>query len=170
MRRLLSYIRPYGGMTAFSLALILLSSLLQLVGPLVPAVAGDLLLLAGIIVTLFWINWRLALISFAILPLLLLLTFWFKVKVRDSFREVRVKIARINSFLQEHITGMTVLQLFGREVPAYAEFVEINDAHRVANVRSIFYYAVFYPGVELITALGTGLLLWYGGGQVMREV
>ena len=132
------------------------------------AIFGDLMLLAGIVVILFWLNWRLALVSFAIVPLLLLLTFWFKVKVRDSFREVRVKIARINSFLQEHITGMSVLQLFGREAPAHAEFSEINDAHRVANVRSIFYYAVFFPGVELITAIGTGLLLWYGGGRVVQ--
>jgi ATP-binding cassette subfamily B protein len=132
------------------------------------AIFGDLMLLAGIVCILFWLNWRLALISFAIVPLLLLLTLWFKAKVRDSFREVRVKIARINSFLQEHITGMSVLQLFGREAPAFDEFSEINDAHRVANVRSIFYYAIFFPGVELITAVGTGLLLWYGGGKVIQ--
>jgi ATP-binding cassette, subfamily B, multidrug efflux pump len=131
------------------------------------ALIGDVLVLAGIIGVLFWLNWRLALVSFAILPLLFLLTTWFRIRVRDSFREVRVRIAAINSFLQEHITGMPVVQLFNREAAAYREFVDINDAHRAANVRSIFYYAVFYPGVELITAIGTGLLLWYGGGRVM---
>jgi ATP-binding cassette, subfamily B, multidrug efflux pump len=130
-------------------------------------IVGDVLLLAGIVAVLFWLDWRLALVSFAIVPLLALLTFWFRVRVRDSFREVRVAIARINAFLQEHITGMSVLQLFGREARAYRDFVAINDVHRAANVRSIFYYAVFFPGVELITATGIGLLIWVGGGRVV---
>ncbi|HVR08236.1 MAG TPA: ABC transporter ATP-binding protein [Thermoanaerobaculia bacterium] len=128
---------------------------------------GDVLLLAGIVVVLFWLDWRLALVAFSIVPLLALLTGWFRGGVRQAFRDVRVKIAAINAFLQEHITGMPVVQLFGREARAYAEFVEINDRHRVANVRSIFYYAVYFPGVELITALGVGLLIWVGGGQVL---
>ncbi|HEX3552614.1 MAG TPA: ABC transporter ATP-binding protein [Thermoanaerobaculia bacterium] len=128
---------------------------------------GDVMVLAGIAAILFWLDWRLALVSFSIVPLLLLLTSWFKAKVRESFREVRVKIARINAFLQEHITGMPVVQLFNREARAYAEFEEINAAHRDANVRSIFYYAVFFPGVELITSLGGGLLIWVGGGRVL---
>jgi ATP-binding cassette subfamily B protein len=131
------------------------------------ATFGDVLMLVGIVTVLFWLDWRLALVAFSIVPLLLLLTFWFKVRVRDSFREVRVKIARINAFLQEHVTGMPVVQLFNREEPAYREFVGINDAHRDANVRSIFFYAIFFPGVELITAIGTGLLLWAGGGRVI---
>jgi ATP-binding cassette subfamily B protein len=131
------------------------------------AIFGDILLLAGIVAVLFWMDWRLALVAFSIVPLLLLLTSWFKARVRDSFREVRVKIARINAFLQEHITGMPVVQLFNREARAYSEFAEINDAHRDANVRSIFYYAVFFPGVELITSLGIGLILWVGGGRVI---
>lgn len=134
------------------------------------AIIGDILVLVGIVGVLFWLDWRLALVSFSILPLLLLLTTWFKARVRDSFREVRVKIARINAFLQEHITGMPIVQLFNREKVAYGEFDEINEAHRDANVRGIFYYAVFYPGVELITALGLGLILWYGGGEVIRGV
>jgi ATP-binding cassette, subfamily B, multidrug efflux pump len=128
---------------------------------------GDLLLLAGIVGVLFWLDWRLALVAFSIVPLLLLLTSWFKLRVRDSFREVRVRIARINAFLQEHITGMPVVQLFNRQTRAFQEFSTINDAHRDANVRSIFYYAVFYPGVELITAVGVALLIWVGGGRVI---
>jgi len=128
---------------------------------------GDVLLLAGIVVVLFWMDWRLALVAFSIVPLLALLTGWFRGGVRQAFRDVRVKIAAINAFLQEHVTGMPVVQLFGREARAYGEFVEINDRHRVANVRSIFYYAVYFPGVELITALGIGLLVWVGGGQAL---
>jgi ATP-binding cassette subfamily B protein len=131
------------------------------------SIFGDVLLLIGIVAVLFWLDWRLALVAFSIVPLLLLLTFWFKSRVRDSFREVRVKIARINAFLQEHIGGISVVQLFNREERAYREFSAINDAHRVANVRSIFYYAVFFPGVELITAIGVSLLILVGGGQAI---
>ncbi|HSS52919.1 MAG TPA: ABC transporter ATP-binding protein, partial [Thermoanaerobaculia bacterium] len=128
---------------------------------------GDIMVLTGIAAVLFWLDWRLALVAFSIVPLLLLLTSWFKTKVRQSFREVRVKIARISAFLQEHVTGMSVVQLFNGEARAYGEFETINDAHRDANVRSIFYYAVFFPGVELITSVGTGLLIWVGGGRVL---
>jgi ATP-binding cassette subfamily B protein len=131
------------------------------------SIFGDLALLLGIVGVLFWLDWRLALVTFAILPLLLALTLWFKVKARDSYREVRVKIARINAFLQEHITGMQVIQLFNREERARGEFAGINRDHRDANVRAIFYYAVYYPAVELITAFGVGLIVWYGGLQVM---
>ncbi|HUF77821.1 MAG TPA: ABC transporter ATP-binding protein, partial [Thermoanaerobaculia bacterium] len=131
------------------------------------SIFGDLALLLGIVGVLFWLDWRLALVTFSILPLLLALTLWFKVKARDSYREVRIKIARINAFLQEHITGMQVIQLFNREARAAEEFGGINRDHRDANVRAIFYYAVYYPAVELITAFGIGLIVWYGGLKVM---
>ncbi|HXU44607.1 MAG TPA: ABC transporter ATP-binding protein [Thermoanaerobaculia bacterium] len=127
---------------------------------------GDVVVLAGIVVVLFWLNWQLALVAFGIVPLLIALTSWFRSRVQKSFRVVRVKIARINAYLQEHITGMAVVQLFGREARAYADFSRINDEHREANVRSIFYYALFFPGVELISTLGLGLLLWLGGIRV----
>ncbi|HEY0511223.1 MAG TPA: ABC transporter ATP-binding protein, partial [Thermoanaerobaculia bacterium] len=117
---------------------------------------GDLMVLFGIVVVLFWLDWRLALVAFAIVPLLFALTSWFRLRVRQSFREVRVKIARINAFLQEHITGMPVVQLFNRERASYEEFERINAEHRDVNVRSIFYYALFFPGVELISAVGVG--------------
>ncbi len=132
------------------------------------AILGDVALLGGIVGVLFWLDWRLALATFAILPLLFALTVWFKNHARASYREVRVKLARINAFLQEHLTGMSVVQLFGGERRAGERFGGINEEHRVANVRAIFYYAVYYPCVELITALGLGLILWYGGGQVVR--
>lgn len=129
---------------------------------------GDVLQLAGIVAVLFWLDWRLALAAFAVLPLLFLLTLWFKLKARASFREVRVRVARINAFLQEHVAGMAVVQLFGREARAAADFSRHNRDHRDAHVRGIFYYAVYYPGIELLTAMGLGLVLWVGGGQAVR--
>ncbi len=131
------------------------------------AILGDIALLGGIVGVLFWLDWRLALATFAILPLLFALTVWFKNRSRQSYREVRAKLARINAFLQEHLTGMSVVQLFGGERRAGERFGVVNDEHRVANLRAILYYAVYYPMVELVTALGVGLILWYGGGQVM---
>ncbi|MCP4659838.1 MAG: ABC transporter ATP-binding protein [bacterium] len=132
------------------------------------AIFGDVFLLVGIITVLFLLNWRLALMSFAVLPLLLTLTLWFKIRARRSYREVRIWIARINAFLQEHITGMSVVQLFNRERQAFGEFSDINATHRDATVRAIFYYAVYYPMVELITALGMAIIVWFGGGQVVQ--
>ncbi|HEY2295455.1 MAG TPA: ABC transporter ATP-binding protein, partial [Thermoanaerobaculia bacterium] len=131
------------------------------------SIFGDLMLLAGIVVVLFWLDWRLALVAFSIVPLLFTLTSWFRIRVRQSFREVRVKIARINAFLQEHITGMPVVQLFNGEEKAYQDFDRINAEHRDVNLRSIFYYAVFFPGVELVSSVGVGLLIWIGGGRVV---
>jgi ATP-binding cassette subfamily B multidrug efflux pump len=134
------------------------------------AIIGDVLLLVGIMGVLFWLDWRLALVTFAIIPLLALLTLWFKVRARQSYREIRVKLARINAYIQEHITGMPVVQLFNRESEVHEEFSNVNDAHRQAHVRAIFYYAVYYPGVELVTALGLALILWYGGGRVFAGI
>ena len=134
------------------------------------SVFGDIVTLLGIVVVLFVLDWRLALVTFSILPLLLLLTLWFKTRARDMYREVRIWIARINSFLQEHISGMAVVQLFGREEPTLAEFRRINRSHRDVNVRAIFYYAVYYPAVELVTSLGLALIIWYGGGKVLQGV
>ena len=131
------------------------------------SIFGDIMLLGGIVTVLFWLDWRLAIVTFAILPLLLALTLWFKVRARQSYRDVRVRLARINAFLQEHLSGMSVIQLFGREARAAAEFSEVNDAHRAANIRAIFFYAVYYPAVELITAVGLGLIIWYGGAGVL---
>ena len=129
---------------------------------------GDLAMIFYIVIFMFQVNWRLALVSFAILPLLAALTVWFRLGARTSFREVRVRIARINAFLQEHITGMPVVQLFNREEKEMRSFREINESHRKANIDTIFYYAVFYPSVEIIGSLGIALIIWYGGGQVIQ--
>jgi ATP-binding cassette, subfamily B, multidrug efflux pump len=133
------------------------------------SIFGDLMLLVGIVIVLFWLDWRLALVAFSIIPLLFGLTSWFRVRVRESFRTVRVKIARINAFLQEHITGMPVVQMFNGEERAFAEFDRINADHRDYNIQSIFYYAIFFPGVELISSIGVGLLIWVGGGRVVSN-
>ena len=132
----------------------------------VVSVFGDLFTLVGIMVMLVWMDWRLALVAFSVLPLIALITQWFRVNVRETYRDVRTWIARINAYLQERITGMPTVQLYRREPRDFAAFDEIDRQHRDANVRSIFYYAAFYPGVELVSALAASLILWVGGGWV----
>jgi ATP-binding cassette subfamily B protein len=131
------------------------------------SIVGDVLVLAGIAAVLVALDLRLALATFAILPLLFLLTLWFKSRARKSFREVRAAVARLAAFLQEHLSGMSVVQLYGREAAALDSFRAINADHRDANLRGIFYYAVYYPGVEILTALGLGLVLAMGGAQAL---
>jgi ATP-binding cassette subfamily B protein len=114
-------------------------------------------------------NWELALVAFAVLPLLVVITQWFRRNVRDSYRVVRGWIARINAFLQENITGMATVQLFRREGLNFERFDDINRRHRDANIDSIFYYAVFYPAIEAISALAAALIIWYGGESVLRD-
>jgi ATP-binding cassette, subfamily B, multidrug efflux pump len=131
------------------------------------SVFEDIFMLSGIIISLFLLNYRLALTIVAILPLLILITLMFKIKVRDSFRRVRTAIARINAFLQENITGAAVVQIFGQEKKQYKRFTLINKEHLDANVQGIFYYAIFFPLLELISALAIALIVWYGGLQVL---
>ena len=131
-------------------------------------VFGDVLTLAGIVIVLLVMDWRLALVSFTVLPLLALVTQWFRVNVRTLYREVRIWIARINAMLQEHITGMSTVQLFNRQEASFAKFDETNRGHRDANIRSIFFYAVFYPAIEVISALSSALIIWFGGGWALE--
>jgi ATP-binding cassette, subfamily B, multidrug efflux pump len=133
----------------------------------VVAAFGDLFMLIGIMVTLLWMDWRLALVTFSVLPLILGLAQWFRRNVRESYRKVRLRIARINAFLNEHINGMATVQLFRREQPNYARFEGINAEHRDANIEQIFFYAVFLPAVEFVAAIATALILWFGGGFVL---
>ena len=134
----------------------------------VVSIFGDVFTLAGIMIVMLSMNWRLALVAFAVLPLIVLITQWFRRRVRDSYRTVRRLIARINAYLQEHITGMSTVQLFRREARAYAEFDKVNQEHRIANIESTFYYAVFYPAVDLVGALASALTIWYGGRWVLQ--
>ena len=135
----------------------------------VVSVFGDIFLLFGIMVALAMMDWRLAAISFAVLPLIALVTQWFRRNVRESYRNVRTWIARINAFLQEHITGMATVQLFRRERRSFAAFDEVNRGHRDANIDSIYYYAVFYPAIEVIGALSTAMIIWFGGTWVLEN-
>ena len=132
----------------------------------VVSVFGDVFTLIGIMVVLVWMDWRLALVAFSVLPLIALITQWFRLNVRESYRTVRTWIARINAYLQERITGMATVQLFRRERRDYDDFAAIDREHRDANLDSILYYAVFYPAIEAVSALAAALILWVGGGWV----
>jgi ATP-binding cassette subfamily B protein len=130
-------------------------------------VFSDVFTIIGILWFMFSMDWKLALVSLSVLPLLFYGTFLFRKKAREAYREVRLQIARINTFMQEHITGMMVDQVFNREKRSFNQFDGINALHRDANIKSVFYYAVFYPGVDLIGALAVGLILWYAGGDML---
>lgn len=125
-------------------------------------IAGDLFQIAIILFLMFYMNWQMALITLSVLPLLLWAANIFRKAVRDSFQEVRTEVTKLNSFLQEHITGMQIIQIFNREKAEYSKFKDINKRHRDANIRSVFYYAVFFPVVDLIVAITIALILWYG--------
>ena len=129
----------------------------------VVTVFSDVLTLVGIMVMMLVMNWRLALVTFAVLPIIVGISQWFRKNVRASYRVVRGWIARINAFLQENITGMATVQLFRREALNFQRFDDIDRKHRDANIDSIFYYAVFYPAVEAVSSLAAALIIWYGG-------
>lgn len=135
----------------------------------VVAAFQDVFALIGIVVLMFVLNWKLALVAFAVIPMLIGVTVWFKIRARQSYRKVRTRMARINAFLQEHLSGMATVQLFTRERQAMSQFDRINADHRQANIESIFYYGVFFPAVELISSIGIALIIWYGGGQVIQQ-
>jgi ATP-binding cassette subfamily B protein len=133
-------------------------------------VFGDVLVLAGIMIAMLVMNWRLALVAFTVLPLIAVITWWFRKNVRESYRQVRALVARLNAFLQEHITGMSTVQLFVQEDRTFGRFDEINRMHRDVNVASIFFYAVFYPAIEVMAALSAALIIWVGGGWALNHV
>jgi len=135
----------------------------------VVSVFGDVFTLIGIMGVLVWMDWRLAIAAFSVLPLIAAITHWFRVNARESYRTVRTWIARINAYLQERITGMATVQLYRREARDFETFDEIDRRHRDANVQSIFYYAVFYPAVELVGALAASLILWVGGARIIAN-
>lgn len=130
---------------------------------------GDVAMALYIVIWMFQVNWRLMLVSFAVLPVLASLAAWFRLRTRLAFQAVRVWIANINAFLHEHITGMQVVQLFGRELKESEQFAEINKAYWKANIDTNFYYALLFPAVEVMMSVGLALIIWYGGGQVIRE-
>ena len=133
------------------------------------AIFGDFFTLTAIMAVMLWLNAPLALVTFAVLPLIALATALFRKRVRDSYRRIRTAIARINAYLQEHISGMVVVQLFNREEKSFREFETVNRRHMGAFKDAIFAHALFYPTVEILSAVAIGLVLWYGGLRVLDE-
>jgi ATP-binding cassette subfamily B protein len=131
------------------------------------AIIGDLLQIVTILGVMFYIDWKLTLVSLCTLPLLVISTYVFKEKIKVTFNDVRNAVANLNSFLQEHITGMTIVQLFNREQREFDKFKEINREHRAAHIRSVLYYSVYFPVAEIIQAIGIGLVVWYGAVGVL---
>ena len=131
------------------------------------AIIGDLLQIVTILGVMFYIDWKLTLVSLCTLPLLIISTYVFKEKIKVTFNDVRNAVANLNSFLQEHITGMTIVQLFNREKREFDKFKEINREHSAAHIRSVLYYSIYFPVAEIIQAIGIGLVVWYGAVGVL---
>ncbi|NUQ80325.1 MAG: ABC transporter ATP-binding protein [Bacteroidetes bacterium] len=132
------------------------------------AVFGDLFKLIIILILMFYTDWKLSLVTLSVLPLMIYGSFLFRRKARESYLEVRGHVARLMSFLQEHITGMSIVQIFNREEREARKFAQINRDHRDAHVRGIYYYSVFYPAIDFLSALAIALIVWYGGGEVVQ--
>ena len=130
-------------------------------------IIAELLKLVVVIIMMFYTDWRLAIITMLTIPILLLATSWFKRNIKASFQDVREQVSQLNTFVQEHIVGMNVVQIFNREQAEYKKFKTINQSHRDAHLRSIFYYAVFFPIVEVLSAMSIGLIVWYGGQGIL---
>jgi len=139
------------------------STLNELFAQGVVAVIGDIFLLAGIVGAMLLLNWKLALVTFTTVPLLVIATAIFRAKVRVSYRKVRTRLARINAYLQEHLQGVEVVKLFNVEAKEFRGFDRANTDHLQAHLQNLFYYAVFFPTVEFIGAIALALILWYGG-------
>lgn len=134
----------------------------------VVTIFGDIFTVAFIMAAMIAMDWRLALVTFAVLPLVFAAAWVFRRKVREAYRDIRVRLARINSFLQERISGIRVVQLFHQEEPTRRRFGEINDDYLEAHLRSITYYALFFPVVELLASIALALIIWYGGNEALR--
>jgi len=131
-------------------------------------ILGDILQLFFIVVLMVWIDWQLTLIVLAVLPLMLYATILFKNRVRVAFQDVRTHLARLNTFFQEHITGMSIVQLFNRQEQEYENYAAINRNHRDANIRTVFYFSIYYPLIEVLSAAAAGLVIWYSGVRLLK--
>jgi len=132
-------------------------------------IIGDILQLIALIGVMIWTDWKLSLIVLTPMPLLILATYIFKESIKSAFQEVRTQVSQLNTFLQEHISGMNITQYFAREDQEMKKFKEINAKHRDANIRSNWYYSIFYPVVEIISAMSIGLLVWFGSKSIMEH-
>ena len=131
-------------------------------------VFSDIFIIFWILGFMFFMDFNLSLVTLSVLPVLIYGTFLFRRKARESYRDVRLHLARLNSYMQEHVTGMSVVQIFNKENHELEKFAAINSDYRQVNIKSIFYYAVFYPSVELLSSIAIGLIIWYGGGEVIQ--
>lgn len=134
------------------------------------AMIGDALQIIVILAMMLSLSWKLTLVSLATLPLLFLSTYIFKEKVKVAFNDVRNAVSNLNSFVQEHVSGMSIVQIFTAEKKEYEAFEQINDTHKKANIKSVLYYSIYFPVAEVIQATGIGLLVWYGSKGVINEV
>ena len=132
-------------------------------------ILSDILKMLAVTIVMFILNWRLALITIAVLPILVYATKLFQVAIKATFQEVRNQVANLNGFVQERVTGMKIVQLFNRENIEYQNFKEINDKHKKAHVKTIWYYSVFFPIAEILSSIGIGLIVWFGGGQAIKD-
>ncbi len=130
-------------------------------------IIAELLKLIVVVILMFYTDWRLTIVALLTVPVLLVATAWFKKNIKKTFQDVRTQIANLNTFVQEHIVGMNIVQIFNRENSEYQKFFDINAKHRDANIKGIFYYAVFFPVVEVLSAVSIGLIVWYGGQGIL---
>ncbi|MEX8547665.1 MAG: ABC transporter ATP-binding protein [Mucilaginibacter sp.] len=133
------------------------------------SIIGDMLQLIALIGIMLYTDWRLTLVTLIPMPLLIMATYWFKEAIKTSFQEVRTQVSQLNTFLQEHISGMSVIHYFAREEQEMRKFVAVNEKYRDANIRSNWYYSIFFPVVEIISAMSLGLLVWYGSTRILAD-
>ncbi len=132
-------------------------------------IVSDILKMLVVTVLMLVINWKLALIALAVLPILIYATKLFQIAIKATFQDVRNQVANLNGFVQERVTGMKIVQLFNRENVEYKNFVEINDKHKKAHVKTVWYYSIFFPIAEILSSIAIGLIVWYGGFQVVED-
>ena len=135
----------------------------------VAAMIADMLQIIVILSIMLYMDWRLTLISLSTLPILIYATYIFKEKIKVSFNEVRTAVSNLNTDVQEHVSGMSIVQIFNSEKREFDKFKEINEEHKKANIRSVMYYSVYFPVAEVIQAAGIGMVVWFGAGQVIQE-
>ncbi|CAM1350423.1 ABC transporter ATP-binding protein [Tenacibaculum crassostreae] len=132
-------------------------------------IVSDILLMLSVIIIMFYKNWQLTLIALATLPVLIYATKLFQIAIKSTFQDVRNQVANLNSFVQERVTGMKIVQLFNRERIEYKNFIQINDKHKKAHIKTVWYYSIFFPIAEIFSSIAIGLIVWYGGLQVIAD-
>lgn len=132
-------------------------------------IISDLLKMFVVAIVMIWMNWKLALIAFIILPILIYATKIFQIAIKSAFQEVRKQVANLNGFVQERVTGMKIVQLFNREKLEYENFVKINENHKKAHIKTVWYYSIFFPIAEILSSIAVGLMVWFGGLDIVSS-